>query len=100
MHHIDGSHVGVSAVRVRTVSARTANGLAILLGNALMLPYVTIVVSQGILPQSVPQNLFVGIAENQAIWLETVQMKESATPVERQDIVLETALLLHFLLVT
>ncbi|MCD9559117.1 hypothetical protein HAX54_016850 [Datura stramonium] len=43
---------GVSAVRVRAVSARTANGLAILLGNALMLPYVTIVVSQGILPQS------------------------------------------------
>lgn len=54
----------------------------------------------GILPQSVPQNLFVGIAENQAIWLETVQMKESATPVERQGIVLETAQLLHFLLVT
>lgn len=54
----------------------------------------------GILPRSVPQNLFVGIAENQAIWLATVQMKESATPVVRQDIVLETAQLLHFLLVT
>lgn len=99
MHHIDGSHVGVS-VRVRAVSARTANGLAILLGNALMLPYVTIVVSQGILPRSVPRNLFVGIAENQAIWLATVQMKEFATPVVRQDIVLETARLLHSLLVT
>lgn len=54
----------------------------------------------GILPRSVPRNLFVGIAENQAIWLATVQMKEFATPVVRQDIVLETARLLHSLLVT
>lgn len=97
MHHIDGSHVGVS---VRVVSARTANAPAILLGSALMLPYVTTVVSQAILPRSAPQNLFVGIAESQATWLEIVQMKESATLVERQDTVLETARLLLCLLVT
>lgn len=92
MHHTGEGLVGVTA---KVIFARIANGQVILLESALMWQFVTIVVFQATLLQNALQRHYVGIVGNQDTWLATVQMRASATPVAKLDIVQETALLPH-----
>nr|AFK44277.1 unknown [Medicago truncatula] len=86
--------VGVSA---ETICARTARDLVIMLENALMLRFATIVVFQGTLLLNAPQNPCAGIAKNLATWPAIVQMRAFATPVVKLATVLGSAQLHHCL---
>ena len=74
-------------------------GIILLIDLIIMFVWI-LALEPGILHQNAPQNLCVGTVANLAIWLETVQMKVSATPVVRQATVQEIALLLLGHLVT